>query len=352
MTGEALHNLYPLIYNDLVSQITAEETDRAGLVWGRSTYAGGQRHAAQWGGDTISTYQGLASTLRGGLSIGLSGHPFWSHDIGGFHLQPTHRPAPDLYIRWAQFGAFSPLARLHGIATRLPWDYDEPALQIVRDYIRLRYRLLPYIYSYAHTAARTSLPLMRAMVLEFPHDPVCHHLDLQYMFGREFLVAPIYNRSGRRPVYFPAGRWVDFWTHEVIEGPQMGRVEAPLEILPLYVRANALIPTVEPASFIDDAPFRPVVFDAYLFDRGQFELYDVDGLTEVVASLEDSRLNLQITGAKQQVELRLLPLPPAFSINEVQLNDRWLPRIDQPPIGPTTPAGWTVDDTGTVHIKT
>src|SRR5450759_231768 len=236
MTGDELHNLYTLLYNDLVAGLTAEETGSQ-LVGVRSTYAGGQRHAAQWGGDPNCSYPALASTLRGGLSMGMCGHAFWSPDNGGFHRQPT----PDLFVRWAQFGLFSPLSRAHGMTTRLPWEYGEQALQIFRDYVRLRYQLLPYIYSYATLAAETGLPLLRPMVLQFPDDPLARAIDLQYMFGDELLVAPVYNAAGKRPVYLPAGAWVDYWTHEVMHGPQAVAVTAALEVLPLYVRGDSLI---------------------------------------------------------------------------------------------------------------
>ena len=215
MSGDELHNLYTLLYNDLVAEITAAETGRAGLVWGRSTYTGGQRHAAQWGGDPNCTYAGLASTLRGGLSMAMVGHAFWSHDMGGFHRQPT----PDVYVRWTQMGLFSPMSRWHGMTTRLPWEYGAEAEHIVREATRLRYRLLPYIYTYAAIAAEEGLPFIRPMILEYPNDPLVYGMDLQYHFGREMLVAPIYNAEGRRPVYLPAGQWVDFWTHQVLTGP-------------------------------------------------------------------------------------------------------------------------------------
>jgi len=346
MTGERLHNLYPLLYNDLVSEVTAEETGRAGLVWARSSYAGGQRHAAQWAGDPKATYQAMASTLRGGLSIGMCGHAFWSHDIGGFFGQPT----PDLYVRWAQFGLFSPLSRAHGVTTRLPWDYGEEVLRIFRDYTRIRYRLLPYIYTYACIAAETSLPLLRAMVLEFPDDPNTYTMDLQYIFGAELMVAPVYNSDGRRPVYFPAGRWVDFWTHEVIEGPQTRWVEVPLDVLPLYVRGNALIPTIEPPDYPTDAPFDLVTFDGYLFDHGSFALHDTDGITRVSAWLEDSRLNIQLDGVKQRLRFRLIPLRGAPSVDTVHVNGLALSRVDMLEIGPGAAAGWKGNEDGTIWV--
>lgn len=346
MQGEQLHNLYPLLYNDVVAEVTVEETGRAGMVWGRSTYAGGQRHAAQWGGDPRCTYQDMAATLRGGLSIGMCGHSFWSHDIGGFKGQPTQ----DVYIRWAQFGLFSPLSRAHGTTTRLPWDYGEEALRIFRDYARLRYRLLPYIYTYASIAAETSLPVMRAMVLEFPNDPNTYTLDLQYMFGRELMVAPIYNSVGRRPVYFPHGHWVDFWTREVIQGPQTRFIEALLDVLPLYVRTNALIPTIEPPDHLSDDPFGLVTFEGYLLDKGSFELRDTDGITQTSASFEGSRLNVHLEGAKRELGLRLIPLPGAPWVETVYVNGLALNKVDTLEITPNADVGWARDQDGTVQL--
>jgi len=343
MTGEDLHNLYPLLYNDVVAEVTAEETGRAGMVWGRSTYAGGQRHAAQWGGDPNCTYGGMASTLRGGLSMAACGHAFWSHDIGGFHRDPT----PELYVRWAQFGIFSPLSRAHGMSTRLPWDYGEEALRLFRDYAWLRYRLLPYIYTYASIAAEKGLPLMRPMFLEFHDDPNTFTMDLQYMLGAELLVAPIYNPEGRRPVYLPEGRWVDFWTRKVLQGPKNVLVEAPLERLPLYVRADALIPTVEPSEHTAEGPFDPVTFDAYLLEGGAFELRDADGTTLISAALNVPRLDVRVEGAKERVRLRVLPLPGAPSPEAVSLNGTELARVDD---DTDTDAGWTREEDGTVLV--
>jgi alpha-D-xyloside xylohydrolase len=344
ITGERLHNLYALLYNDAVAEVTARETGRAGLVWGRSSYAGGQRHAAQWSGDPNATFTALASTLRGGLSIGMCGHAFWSHDIGGF----TGQPSPELYIRWAQFGFFSPLTRAHGNSSRLPWDFGPQALEIFRSYARLRYRLLPYIYTYACIAARTSLPLLRAMVLEFPDDPATYTLDLQYMFGAELLVAPLYRAGGERPVYLPAGTWVDFWSRTVLQGPTTLQVQAPLEQLPLYVRANALIPTTEPAPFVREEPFETVVFEAYLLPEGagSFTLCDLDGETMVSARRLGTTLAIEVTGAKRRLGLHLLPLsgldgqPP---VETVLLNgrqcERWTGET-APALAQARTAGW------------
>lgn len=314
--GERLHNLYALLYNDIVADVTSEVTGHTGVVWARSTYAGGQRHAAQWGGDANCTFVAMASTLRGGLSMGICGHAFWSHDIGGF----TGHPTPELFMRWTQFGLFSPLTRAHGNSTRLPWEFGSEALENFHTYARLRYRLLPYIYTYAFIAAKTSLPIMRPMVLEYPDDPSTFTMDLQYMLGEALLVAPVYNVSGIRSVYLPEGQWIDFWTHEVLIGSRTIYVKTPVTTLPLYIKANALIPTVEPTLWTTEEPFENVTIDAYLLEQGSFELYDTDGLTRISAELADNQLRIHIDGAKQRLELRLISLsgqPPivAVSIN-------------------------------------
>ncbi len=317
-TGDRLHNLYPLLYNDAIAEVTAEVTGRAGFVWGRSTYAGGQRHAAQWAGDPNCTYQDMAATLRGGLSIGACGHPFWSHDIGGFHGRPT----TGVYLRWAQFGLLSPLSRAHGTTSRVPWDYGGDALAIFRDYARLRYSLLPYIYTYARVAAETSVPLLRAMVLECPDDPSTYCLELQYMLGSELLVAPIFNAEGGRHVYLPAGTWVDFWTHELVEGPQHVAVEAALGVLPLYVRANALVPTIEPPLSVplEDEPFGDVTVDCYLLGEGRFELRDCDGDTTFSARREGARVDVEIEGRRERAGLRVLSLPGLPPVETIRAN--------------------------------
>jgi alpha-D-xyloside xylohydrolase len=316
MSGKQLHNLYSLLYNDIVSKVTEEQTGRTGLVWGRSTYAGGQRHAAQWGGDPLCYYQDMTATLHGGMSISMCGHAFWSHDIGGF----KGRPDPEVYIRWAQFGLFSPLSRAHGTTTRLPWNYGERALEIFRKYTHLRYSLLPYIYTYACLAAQTGLPLLRPMVLEFPDDPATWDLDLQYMFGSELMVAPIYNSSGKRPVYFPAGAWFDFWTHERIDGPLFRWVQADLDVLPLYVRAGTLLPTIQAPNYISEAPFDEITFHGYLLENGSFTLKDVNGDTDLRAEIVGSRLQIRITGQKKRLRFRLVPLTDQPWVESVRLN--------------------------------
>jgi alpha-D-xyloside xylohydrolase len=341
-TGSQLHNQFTLVYNDLVADVTAAETGGPGLVWGRSTYAGGQRHAAQWGGDPNCSYADLASTLRGGLSLSACGHAFWSHDIGGFNGQPE----PDLYVRWAQFGMFSPMARLHGTTTRLPWDYGDEVLCRFRELARLRYRLLPYVYSCAVHAATTGEPIMRALPLVYPADPMFAACELEYLFGPDLLVAPIYNAEGKRPVVFPPGTWIDFWSHEVITGPVTRHVECGLDQFPLYVRANALIPTAEPQlSLRTDEPWHFVVFDGYVLDTGHAILRDTDGTTEIAISITDSAMDVLLTGAKNVVGLRISPLR-SNGLDTVTVNGAVLQRRGAVALDASSASGWTVDPDG------
>jgi alpha-D-xyloside xylohydrolase len=192
--------------------------------------------------------------------------------------------------------------------------------------------------------------MLRAMVLEFPDDPNTFTMDLQYMLGAELLVAPIYNSEGRRAVYFPAGRWVDFWTHEVIEGPQTRwLVDTPLEIIPLYVRANALIPTIEPPQRLTDEPFGLVTFDAYLLDEGSFHLRDTDGVTHVTATRQGAQLDIRVDGVKKELALRLIPLAGAPPVESVRVNGKALQRSEVA-IAPGASAGWNRIDSGVVEV--
>ncbi len=197
----------------------------------------------------------------------------------------------------------------------------------------------------------TGLPILRPMVLEFPEDPQTYPLDLQYMFGAELLVAPIYNSSGHRPIYFPAGKWIDFYTHEIITGPQMRFIDAPLEVLPLYVRANALIPTSEPTAYVADGPFEHVTFEVYLLNGGgSFVLRDTDGVTELSAAYEGSLLRFQVSGAKKQLRIRVIPLAGTPVVKQIQVNGVPLSHVENLKIGRHIPGGWTRAVDGTLII--
>lgn len=303
MTGTDLHNVYTLLFNDAVAEVT-REVNGHGLVWARSSFLGGQRHSAQWGGDTFTSYPAMGSTLRGGLAHGLSGVPFWSHDAGGF----TGRPTDDLYVRWTQFGALSPLLRLHGTTSREPWEFPEVEAEAVAA-LRLRYRLMPYIYSAAVEAARTGAPMMRALCVDHPGDPVAWQADLEYLLGRDLLVAPMTSPDGTRQVYLPEGRWVDYWTGEVLEGGRYRAVSAPLDQIPLFVRYGALIPVTAPGDTVD-VPSE-IILVAFGGGDGRTTVHDLDGETVVDATLDGDTLHVTATGPKRIAGVEFAPVAGA-----------------------------------------
>jgi alpha-D-xyloside xylohydrolase len=235
-TGREMHNLYPLLYNRAVFEVIGEYQERP-VVWGRSGWAGSQKYPVQWSGDPLADFKSLAATIRAGLSYGLSGVPFWTFDLGGFKGQPTTAA----YVRWAQVGLLLSHSRFHGTTPRLPWHYGEEAARIIREWVRLRYSLLPYIYSVAAEAVRAGVPAMRALALEFPADPGSAATDLEFLLGPWLLVAPVLNDAGEVSVYLPPGRWHDYFTHEVLDGPRRIDRLCALSELPLYVRDDAIL---------------------------------------------------------------------------------------------------------------
>lgn len=235
-TGEQVHNLYPLLYNKAVYEVMQEERGEA-MLFSRSGYAGSQRYPINWTGDAPCSWGGMAATLRSGLSLSMSGISMWSHDIGGF-WNPRRMEPPDstLYIRWAQFGLLSSHARFHGVRGREPWYYGEKAVEVVREFAKLRQRLLPYIYSRAQEAAETGMPVVRPLVLEYPDDPVAATVDYEYLLGPDLLVVPVMNAEGKATVYLPEGEWRDWWTDDRLRGPLHLRLDVAIERLPLYAR--------------------------------------------------------------------------------------------------------------------
>ncbi len=233
------HNLYPLLYNRCVYDALAEAKGEA-VLFARSAYAGGQQYPVHWGGDCNSTFESMAESLRGGLSLGLCGFAYWSHDIGGFEGNPS----PDVYKRWIAFGLLSSHSRLHGSTSyRVPWLVDEKSCDVLRHFTKLKCSLMPYIYSAAVEARRTGVPVMRAMLLEFPDDPTCWQLDRQYMLGPSLLVAPVMSADGEVSYYLPEGTWTDYATGQARTGGRWFREKHDFMSLPLFVRENSLIPS-------------------------------------------------------------------------------------------------------------
>ncbi|MGN6688061.1 MAG: glycoside hydrolase family 31 protein [Actinomycetales bacterium] len=274
------HNLYPLYYNAAVSEAIAHFTGRSPLVWGRSGWAGSQRYPGQWGGDAESSVAGMRATVRGGLSYAVSAPGFWSHDIGGF-FGPELTPA--LYVRWTQLGALSPLMRAHGLRPREPWAFGDRALGIARDWVRLRYSLLPYLWQVAHESAAHGWPVMRPLSM-VDEDPSAAGIDGQFLLGSDLAVAPVFDDSvGEAPVRFrvPPGGWTDLVTGQRYEGPAWVQESVPLERLPLLVRDGAVLPrvTVTPQTRnTDDLLDAPWELHTYGEAPATVDLVGFDGL--------------------------------------------------------------------------
>jgi alpha-D-xyloside xylohydrolase len=237
---QGMHNYYSYLYNKTVFDLLRKRNGEPGaIVFARSATVGGQQFPVHWGGDSTSTFESMAESLRGGLSLGLSGFGFWSHDIGGFEGTPD----PAVFKRWLAFGLLSSHSRLHGSTSyRVPWLVDEESVDVLRRFARLKNRLMPYLYQAAVTAREKGTPVMRAMILEFPDDPACAYLDRQYMIGPDLLVAPVLSADGVVDYYVPAGRWVSLLTGEPVQGPAWRRETHGFGTLPLLVRPGAVLP--------------------------------------------------------------------------------------------------------------
>ncbi|WEO77895.1 alpha-xylosidase [Cryobacterium sp. SO2] len=247
-SADVMHNLYSQLYNKAVFEVLQEHRGEGDAVlFARSATVGGQMQPVHWGGDNSSSYESMAETLRGGLSLAFSGFGYWSHDIGGFEGMPD----PAVFKRWLAFGLLSSHSRLHGSTSyRVPWLFDdgreEPgqsAVDVTRVFTKLKLALMPYLYQVGLEAHSVGAPFMRPMQLEFPGDPAVDYLDRQYLLGADLLVAPVFSESGDVQYYLPAGTWTNYLTDEVVEGPVWRRETHAFDSLPLWVRGGAVLVT-------------------------------------------------------------------------------------------------------------
>lgn len=235
------HNLYPLRYNQLISDLTKETTGDS-IIWARSAWAGSQRYPLHWGGDAEVSDAGMSGSLRGGLSLGLSGFSFWSHDIGGF----SESPVEELFSRWSFFGLLSSHSRVHGFPPREPWHFSPTFQEHFRNISALRYRLIPYLYTQAKLCSDSGLPLMKALILNYPDDPNVAEIADQYLLGNDLLVAPVFEKdSNQRKVYLPEGKWMEYQTGEIYEGEKWYDLRALHLRGVLLLRCGALIPVTD-----------------------------------------------------------------------------------------------------------
>ncbi|MEU9536396.1 alpha-xylosidase [Streptomyces sp. NPDC048213] len=237
---ERMHNYYTHLYNKAVFDLLEKERGQGeAVLFARSATAGGQQFPVHWGGDCWSSFEAMAESLRGGLSLSLSGFGFWSHDIGGFEGTPD----PAVFKRWLAFGLLSSHSRLHGSSSyRVPWEFGDEAVEVARRFTELKHRLMPYLYGAAVEAHRTGVPVMRPMLLEFPDDPAARTADRQYMLGPDLLVAPVFSEDGEVEYYVPEGTWTHLLTGETVTGPAWHRDTHGFDSLPLLVRPGAVLP--------------------------------------------------------------------------------------------------------------
>jgi alpha-D-xyloside xylohydrolase len=299
------HNLYPLRYNRAAAEITHEVTGDW-IIWARSTWAGSQRYPVHWGGDAENTDSAMAASLRAGLSLGLCGFSFWSHDIGGF----VYRTPRGLYRRWMPFGMLTSHSRCHGVPPKEPWHYDEEFTDDFRRAVELKYRLLPYIYTQARLCSERGYPMIRPLFFEYPEDPTSWLVEDEYLFGESILVAPLMEEVEERSVYLPPGEWVDYQSARVYEGERWHTLSAGEIPVVILVRAGTVVPHAE--------------------------------LSQSTAELDWSRIELRTfviaSTATASGAVFLPELGENISLQVDRVEDGW--RLATDPVGSTT--GWEV----------
>ena len=255
------HNLYPLRYNKALWEVINRENNGEGVIWARSAWAGSQRYPLHWGGDAATTNTGMLGDLRGGLSFGLSGFSFWSHDMGGF---VTASPE-DIYRRWLPFGFLSSHTRAHGAPPTEPWLISESFTDAFRECAEMKYRLMPYVYAQAKHCTEKGLPMVRALFVEFPKDPGAWLVEDEYMFGSQILVAPLLESGNSRMCYLPKGKWIDYQTGRIYEGGYQDIKAGHIPAI-ILVRDGSLIPHAPLAQRTDKIEWDKIEWKAYKAD--------------------------------------------------------------------------------------
>ena len=323
--AKKMHNYYTYLYNKTVYDILEKKRGKGeAVLFARSATVGGQKFPVHWGGDCWSDYESMEESLRGGLSLLMSGFGFWAHDIGGFESTST----PDVYKRWVAFGLLSSHSRLHGSTSyRVPWAYDEEAVDVVRFFTRLKARLMPYLYKTAIQANKTGVPTMRSMVLEFTEDRTCHYVDKQYMLGDSLLVAPIFNEESLADYYLPAGRWTDFFTGEVKEGGRWIQEKHGYLSVPLLVKENSIVAIgahddKPDYDYGEDAELR--IYEPVAGTTVTETVYGMDGSEEIRISVttEEGKISVSVDTGKT-VSVRLVNRKAKAVENaEMQVTDK------------------------------
>jgi len=275
--ARALHNVFPIAYAKAAYENFAAYNHLRGMNHTREGYAGIQRYPFIFAGDWPSEWQYFEPVIKAGLNIGLSGVGYWAHCMGGFE----HPADPELYIRWCQFGMLSPVAMVFGMdhpGYKEPWNYGKEAQVIFKQYARLRYQLLPYLYNHAYEMYTTGMPLMRALVLDYQDDVNVYNITDQYLLGSSLMVCPVTQKgAATRTVYLPQGQWIDYWTGKTYPGKQYLNVLTPLDKIPLFIKAGSIIPTQAPLQYVGERIIDTLTLDIYPGDSASCRLYTDDG---------------------------------------------------------------------------
>lgn len=332
-----MHNYYTYLYNKTVFNLLEEVYGKGkAIVFARSATVGGQKFPVHWGGDCTATFESMAESLRGGLSLSLSGFGFWSHDMGGF--EQTASPA--VYKRWCAFGLLSSHSRLHGSSSyRVPWLFDDEAVDVLRFFTRLKCRLMPYLYRAACQAHQQGLPVMRPMLVEFPDDPACETLDRQYMLGESLLVAPVMSHENTVAYYVPAGRWTNLITGQVVEGPGWQKEKHGFLSLPLLVRPNSIIAMGSNDERPDYDYSNGVTLQMYQLEEEKtitVEIPDLQGQVESVFTISRHENNLRVERKGSSKTWQVLLVGEHAARSRVELQD--------------TPTGMLVKPEPTVNV--
>jgi len=277
--AEKLHNIFPIAYAKAPYDKFQAFNKIRGLNQTREGYAGIQKYPFIFAGDWPSEWQYFAPVIKAGLNIGLSGVSDWAHCMGGFE----HPADPELYIRWVQFGMFSPVALVFGMdhpGYKEPWNYGEDALRNFKFYDHLRYRMMPYLYSSMYQNYKTGIPMMRALVLNNQNDVNTYQVDDQYLLGDNLMVCPVTVKGAKtRSLYLPKGTWFDYWSGKKIEGGKYIHVLTPLDTIPLFVRGGGIIPMQDDMKYTDEQDAKNITLHVFPSGKSSFDLYEDDGKT-------------------------------------------------------------------------
>jgi len=307
--GHQMRNLGPLLYNKVVAEVTKEVTGDI-CAWSRSAWAGNQRYPVHWGGDSSVNWENMTPQLEGSLSFGLSGFQFWSQDIGGF-IGTTRG---DILIRWMQVGLFHSHSRIHGWGKRELYKFPSEVMRICRNYIQLRYRLLPYIYGSAFDCVEKSLPMTRALVVEYQNDPNTWNIGNEFMFGDSLLVAPITDTTNKREIYLPKGVWTNWWTGERLRGEKWIHVEVDIETLPFYIREGGIIPMGPVMNYVDEIKTEEIELRIAKFEG--------DGKTTFVVPVNEERVLIEYTASNGKHTVNIAKTNITFKIEAVGSDEK------------------------------